>query len=266
MKNNTTGTIINTNVVEPTDSVDIVVPIRGNTEGGRSGLTWDGEDQPIEPSEHAGLTEEDLAIDERLTDAERIVNYCSSHIELQRYVHVKMLAVTARQIGYHQATESLFVLLKAIARDKEYLVRQQLALEVQDLCRLCFETIPTDESAYPTMLNELLPLIDKLLHDPVPEVRLSAVDTFVTVARFVKDADQMEHVLSIMLRMAHDQETDDVRITAAALLNHLAETIGGELCHQFIVPEVISLSEDPVFRVRKAVSFQHGKGFPRCLK
>ncbi len=43
-------------------------------------------------------------------------------------------------------------------------------------------------------------------------------------------------------------------MTAAVLLNELAERLGSELCHQFVTPEIISLSEDPVFRVRKAIA------------
>ena len=72
------------------------------------------------------------------------------------------------------------------------------------------------------------------------------------VSRFIKDDDIMEHILSIMLNMSHDQEYDEIRMTAASLLNDLAERFGADLCRQFVIPEVISLSEDPVFRVRKA--------------
>ena len=43
-------------------------------------------------------------------------------------------------------------------------------------------------------------------------------------------------------------------MTAAVLLNELAERLGKELCQQFVTPEIISLSEDPVFRVRKATA------------
>ena len=38
------------------------------------------------------------------------------------------------------------------------------------------------------------------------------------------------------------------------LLNELAERLGADLCKQFVIPEVVSLSEDTVFRVRKAVA------------
>ena len=218
---------------------------------------WDGEGEPVEPSEHANLTEEDLAIDDTLSDEDRVATYATSQIELQRYVHVKMLSATARKIGFHASAEKFFPLLKSIARDAEYLVRQQLAVELEGLCKLCsdVQSVDEEENAYTVMLNELLPLLDDLLSDTVVEVRISAVNTLVKVAALIREGDMMEHVLSIMLRMAHDQESDEMRITAATLLNNLAATIGQELCHQFVIPEVISLSEDPVFRVRKAVSF-----------
>ncbi len=43
-------------------------------------------------------------------------------------------------------------------------------------------------------------------------------------------------------------------MTASQLLNLLAETLGHDYCKQFVIPEVVSLSEDPVFRVRKSAA------------
>ena len=43
-------------------------------------------------------------------------------------------------------------------------------------------------------------------------------------------------------------------MTAAELLNSLAESLGIDLCKQFVIPEVVSLAEDPVFRVRKSIA------------
>ena len=43
-------------------------------------------------------------------------------------------------------------------------------------------------------------------------------------------------------------------MTAAELLNSLSESLGTDLCKQFVIPEVVSLAEDPVFRVRKATA------------
>jgi serine/threonine-protein phosphatase 4 regulatory subunit 1 len=45
-----------------------------------------------------------------------------------------------------------------------------------------------------------------------------------------------------------------MRMTASVLLNILAETLGEDLCKQFVIPEVVSLAEDPAFRVRKSTA------------
>ena len=45
-----------------------------------------------------------------------------------------------------------------------------------------------------------------------------------------------------------------MRMTAAELLNELAEDLGLDLCKQFVIPEMVSLAEDPVFRVRKSAA------------
>ena len=55
-------------------------------------------------------------------------------------------------------------------------------------------------------------------------------------------------------RLAHEDDKEDMRMTASQLLNLLAEALGPDLCKQFVIPEVVSLAEDPVFRVRKSTA------------
>ena len=50
---------------------------------------------------------------------------------------------------------------------------------------------------------------------------------------------------------------------ATQLLGALASTVGTELCCQFVLPEIISLADDPVFRVRKAAALKVGHGWGR---
>jgi serine/threonine-protein phosphatase 4 regulatory subunit 1 len=59
--------------------------------------------------------------------------------------------------------------------------------------------------------------------------------------------------------LAHEDDSEEKRMTASELLNLLAEHLGLDLCKQFVIPEVVSLAEDPVFRVRKstALNFQN---------
>jgi serine/threonine-protein phosphatase 4 regulatory subunit 1 len=50
-----------------------------------------------------------------------------------------------------------------------------------------------------------------------------------------------------------------MRMLASELLNSLAECFGHDLCKQFVIPEVVSLAEDPVFRVRKSTALNFHK-------
>lgn len=48
-----------------------------------------------------------------------------------------------------------------------------------------------------------------------------------------------------------------MRVTAIELLNTLAVPLGFDLCRQFIIPEIISLIEDPSFQVRRAIALNY---------
>ena len=51
------------------------------------------------PDPNAALRFEDLTINDELTLLDRVVRYARSGIALQRLVHVKMIAETARTVG-----------------------------------------------------------------------------------------------------------------------------------------------------------------------
>ncbi|DAZ98006.1 TPA: hypothetical protein N0F65_005164 [Lagenidium giganteum] len=170
-----------------------------------------------------GPTFEDLAIDDSLTDMERVAKYVCSNIALQRVIHVKMLEDTANSVGFETTCDQLIPLLEPLVCDVEYVVRQHVAFQ------------------FPP----------RLMSDPQHEVRSAASDSLVEMAALVKSEDQGQHVLTIVLPLAHEDDNEQFRISAVSLYNGLAEHLGPELCQQFCVPELISLSEDPVFRVRK---------------
>lgn len=73
-------------------------------------------------------------------------------------------------------------------------------------------------------------------------------------ANLVRPEDQGQHVLTIVLQMAHEQEQEELRMLASRLLLELAPTLGDPLSRQFVGPEIASLAQDPMFRVRKSVA------------
>ncbi|GMF22068.1 unnamed protein product [Phytophthora lilii] len=208
----------------------------------------------------SGPTFEDLAIDDSLSDLQRVTKYVCSNIALQRVIHVKMLHETARGVGFRAACEQLLPLLEPLVCDVEYVVRQHVALQFPPLCQFLVEAEP--DAGYRVLLDKLIPLVTKLVSDDQHEVRSAASESLVEMAALVKPEDQGQHVLTIVLPLAHDDDNEQFRISAVTLYNGLAEHFGPELCQQFCVPELISLSEDPVFRVRKSTALS----FPNVCK
>lgn len=214
-------------------------------------------DEGLRPSESNGPTFEDLAIDDSLTDLQRVTKYVCSNIALQRVIHVKMLHETALSVGFQATCDQLLPLLEPLVCDVEYVVRQHVALQFPLLCHFLVEA--DSNVGYNLLLEKLIPLVSKLVSDDQHEVRSAASESLVEMAALVKLEDQGQHVLTIVLPLAHDDDNEQFRISAVSLYNGLAEHFGPELCQQFCVPELISLSEDPVFRVRKstALSFSN---------
>lgn len=197
-------------------------------------------------------TFEDLTIDDKLTEQQRIVRYTKSTIGLQRLVHVKMLADVSESIGFEQTVETIIPLLDPLSKDMEPVVKQHLVEQVKHIAK--FLCSAGGEAGYKVMLDRILPVTARLLEDDKQEVRQSASMTLVDISQLIKSDDIGQYVLTMILRLAHEDDKEEMRMTAAHLLNLLAESLGQDLCRQFVIPEVVSLAEDPVFRVRKAAA------------
>lgn len=220
-----------------------------------------------------------------------MTKYVCSNIALQRVMHVKMLQETASSIGYvpsfsfcvlclcacgneirwstglnaryslnrddtfcrfHATCDRLIPLLEPLVSDVEYVVRQHVAFQFPLLCQFLVRS--GDDAGYRVLLDIMIPLITRLVSDEQHDVRAAASESLVEMAALVKSEDQGQYILTIVLPLAHDDDNEQFRISAVSLYNGLAEYFGPELCQQFCVPELISLSEDPVFRVRKSTA------------
>ena len=203
-------------------------------------------------SSSSAPTFEDLSIDDALPELDRVVRYVKSSIGLQRLVHVKMLAAVARAEGLVSTCDHIVPVLEQLSVDFEPAIRSHLCEQMASLAAFIAET--GDEAGYQIILDVILPTIAQLLEDGKVEVRQAASVALVSVAQIIKAPDLGQHVLTIILQLAHEDENEEMRMTASELLNLLAEHLGLDLCKQFVIPEVVSLAEDPVFRVRKSTA------------
>ena len=197
-------------------------------------------------------TFEDLSIDDDLPELERVVRYVKSSIGLQRLVHVKMLASVAMSVGFEMSNEHIIPVLEQLSVDFEPAIRSHLCEQMIGLAKFLAES--GGDEGYQVVLEVILPITAQLLEDSKLEVRQAASVALVAVAQIIKPPDLGQHVLTIILQLAHEDEIEEMRMTASELLNLLAEHLGLDLCQQFVIPEVVSLAEDPVFRVRKSTA------------
>jgi len=113
------------------------------------------------------------------------------------------------------------------------------------------------EEGYRLYLNEVLPLLRTLIQDTQREARTAGCTALAAVAPLARAEDMGAAVLTIALELAHVEEgveeEEGKRVSACGLLGALAESLGPDLCMQFIIPEVLNLMEDALFKVRKAL-------------
>lgn len=163
-----------------------------------------------------------------------------------------MMSDIAQSVGYQQTKSEILPLIEKVVQDEEFVVRQHVALQFPALCSFLVASDKTE--GYQIFVDRMLPLLAKLIADQHQDVRTAAGDSLVSVASLVPSEDQGQYILTTVLPLAHEDENEELRITAVVIFNNLAETLGRDLCHQFLAPELVSLSEDSIFRVRKATA------------
>jgi serine/threonine-protein phosphatase 4 regulatory subunit 1 len=216
-----------------------------------------------------------LEIDESLSLVERVKFYCQSAVSVQRLVHVQELGACAEEIGAAATLSELVPLLNIVSCDPELGIRQALAEQLVPLARVLLAepdlagALEDGQAvtAYQVVIERCVPILSGLLNSRIPpELGLggsaqlldSAAEALFALAGLLRPDDVGPTILTPVLCLAHDDEAEVNRVVATQLLGSLAPVVPSELCCQFILPEIISLADDPVFRVRKAAALKIG--------
>eukprot|EP00743_Colponemidia_sp_Colp-15_P002536 GILK01002749.1.p1 GENE.GILK01002749.1~~GILK01002749.1.p1 ORF type:complete len:764 (-),score=122.74 GILK01002749.1:190-2481(-) len=194
---------------------------------------------------------DELAIDESLSLIDRIKSFAFSKIGLQRLVNARNFANSAKDVGLEDTITHLLPLLETMAEDPDAPMRQAL---VEQFFELATFLSNGGDAAYRKFIDTILPLVAKLISDKSQEVSASAGHALVELSALIHPEDRGAHLLTIVLSLAHDDESEEHRMIAVQLLNEMAKHLGKDLCQQFVALELISLAEDPLFRVRKAAA------------
>jgi len=241
------------------------------------------------PDPNAALRFEDLTIDDELTLLDRVVRYVRSGIALQRLVHVKMIAETAKSVGPTSTMRALVPLFPPLVADQESIIRQHLATQMLPISLTCMladneyfnpEEIPQshelvyNEDGYKIVTSTIINHINTLITDTDMDVRKAASDALATLALYVRPEDVISTIIPIALRLIDDESNrvvvpsvatsvkktaenyDELCITASNLLADLAsvnaQKIPPKIVAKYITPAVNKLCNHPTFRVRRA--------------
>eukprot|EP01083_Nonionella_stella_P202998 741055_1 len=221
------------------------------------------EKTPPSPVISGTLIETDAEL-ESLSPLEKFDHYVRSKIPLQRLVYTKQLAHIARHARLESALNFLLPLLSMVATDSEVVIRQSLAEGLGQFCAFLVEEdtaaggVPNQRGPpYDAVLETVLPIIKDLLIDSSEDVRQASSTALVAIAGLLDNEDVGKHVLTMVLCMAHE-DNEQHRTTAVPLMNELAPILGTDICRLFLAQEIVALSEDPSFRVKKATAQNFG--------
>ena len=77
------------------------------------------------------------------------------------------------------------------------------------------------------------------------------IDLLVKVSKIMTQEDRTEKILPIILESIRDDSDEEKRILGLELVDRLAEQIGKDVCQNYLMYEIVSLQDDPIYRVRK---------------
>ncbi|RNE98448.1 serine/threonine-protein phosphatase 4 regulatory subunit 1 [Trypanosoma rangeli] len=208
----------------------------------------------IDELEHDG--EEDFifneyAIDDTLDPLSRLLNYHSSGFSLQREFLLREIGDTVKFSGFDQSAKLIVPILTEFTSDCEPSVRQMLVGQLPEVAKFFVEQ--GGDAGYECLLSRFLPIGFELLIDKNVEVGASALTSLTELAELVKPDDVRDHLLNVVVMLAHDERAEEYRVVAARLFNGLAAIFGKNCCVKDVLPELELLANDSNFSVRKAV-------------
>jgi len=196
--------------------------------------------------------EENFELDDNLSALERLKKYKGSHLLLQRLRIAKELGDIAQQLGYQQTTEHMIDVLQEFAYDTEGVILQALAEQLPFFANFFIEH--GGEEGMELVVNVLLSFVSTLIMDDHHQVREATCKSFKEISRKLSKEQQLKHVVPIISKLAKNTVEEEHRIEAAELLNSMAEVLEEDILKTFGIEQIITLSKDPMFRVRKAIA------------
>lgn len=183
--------------------------------------------------------------------------YKISHFSLspdlsERVKFTKELDELALQLGAFNAVHIFSILQKLVISIKveDFIeVRIELGSQIGSLAKI----FVVDFKIYDAVIKHLVPILDTLLGDKNQDVVKAACESVVVVAEFLNADDRGVAILTLILKMLHDEE-EESRIRALTTLKGFINLLSSDLCESFILKEAMILASENTAKVRRSVA------------
>lgn len=164
----------------------------------------------------------------------------------------KISATGLYYMPYAKATRSSQEVLRQqfgqLVHDDTPMVRRQAANNLAKFVKAMPATI---------VMEEMIPLLQRLAGDDQDSVRLLTVDVLIAIAEVVPKEQQASHgVLLVALRNLFEDKSWRVRYMVADRFEKIAKAVDEEVVHRDLVPAFVKLLKDTEAEVRTAIAGQ----------
>jgi serine/threonine-protein phosphatase 4 regulatory subunit 1 len=166
-------------------------------------------------------------------------------------VRVKACRELADAAREQESPAALMPLFHVPVRDPEPAVRTAAAEAVPDFTEVILRATSQQAQAS-VVIESVLPELSRLCADRSAQARQAAADAVVAVAAQLDAEDVEAHVVPIAMALTGQTADEELRAQAAAIASAIAPALGMCACNTLVVPLLLALADDSVFRVRKA--------------
>ena len=177
----------------------------------------------------------------------------------QRKKFLSKLTEQADILGVALSVEHLLPGLIGILQDRsmdQEQYQEYIKILFNELGKLIsFFSRSTSSAGYSGIKDHLTPLYNEFFlsglvdDDTRIELQSLAVEQMAMITKVFMYEDRADKILPILLELLKDDE--DKRIAGLELLDVLAADFGAEICQNYLIYEIVSLQDDPRYKVRK---------------
>lgn len=103
------------------------------------------------------------------------------------------------------------------------------------------------------MIQVIIPLLEILIEDKNHEILKNACAACLSIAENLIVEDRASHILTLILRILHDEE-EETKLKALGALKSLIPLLNPDVCECFVMKEALILAAENIVKVRKAVA------------